>query len=81
MLRAFRRVQQYIKHDIKEIVAPSALPEPPGEEAWRLTAAEIWKVSTVYEKLLLEIFTSTTSVLWWAPLRMHEIMLSVLCRQ
>ncbi len=51
MLRAFRRVQQYIKHDIKEIVAPSALPEPPGQESRRLTVAEIWKVSTQYESL------------------------------
>ncbi|CAL5229573.1 g12929 [Coccomyxa viridis] len=56
MLRAFRRVQQYIKHDIKEIVAPSALPEPPGEEAWRLTAAEIWKAVRLGTRDYLDTF-------------------------
>lgn len=44
MLKAFRRVHNYIRHDLKEIVAPSALPEPSEEKSSRLTAAEIWKV-------------------------------------
>ena len=50
MLKAIRRVQQYFRHDLKEIVNPSALPEPPGEESRGYTVAEVWKVSTLTGK-------------------------------
>ena len=59
MRKIFRRVQQYVKHELKEIVAPSALPEPPGEVSRRLTAAEIWKVVTLGTNATLVLKTTT----------------------
>ncbi|BDA45108.1 hypothetical protein COCOBI_06-5880 [Coccomyxa sp. Obi] len=32
MLKAWRRVRNYIKYDLREIIAPTSLPYPPGEE-------------------------------------------------
>jgi len=32
MLKAWRRVRDYVKYDLREIIAPSSLPYPPGEE-------------------------------------------------
>ncbi|CAL8469150.1 g8691 [Coccomyxa elongata] len=32
MLKAWRRVRDYIKYDLREIIAPTSLPYPPGEE-------------------------------------------------
>ncbi|KAK9908489.1 hypothetical protein WJX75_008593 [Coccomyxa subellipsoidea] len=32
MLKAWKRIRNYVKYDLREIIAPSSLPYPPGEE-------------------------------------------------
>lgn len=44
MLKASRRIRNYIKYDLKEIVAPSPLPNPPGEKPEKFRLADLWRV-------------------------------------
>ena len=42
--RALRAVRDYIRYDLREIVAPSSLPDPPGVKYKRLTLVQYWQV-------------------------------------
>ena len=42
--RALRAVRDYIRYDLREIVAPSSLPDPPGVKHKRLTLGQYWQV-------------------------------------
>ena len=37
-------MRNYVKHDLKEIIAPSSLEYPPGEEELHRTQGLTWKV-------------------------------------
>ena len=46
MLKLWRRASNYVRHDLREIVAPSSLPDPPGlpDDPPPRTWAESWAV-------------------------------------
>ena len=44
MLKALRRVRDYVKYDLKEIIVPSSLSYPPGEEELHRHKRLTWKV-------------------------------------
>ena len=44
MLRTFKRVHRYIRYDLKEIIAPSPLPDPPGEKPKKFSFRDVWTV-------------------------------------
>lgn len=52
MLKAWKRIRNYIKYDLREIIAPSSLPYPPGEEP----PEKGWK----------DFFQVILSNFWWA---------------
>ena len=48
MLRTFKRVHRYVTHELKEIVAPSPLPDPPGEKPQKIKLGDIWRVMMAF---------------------------------
>ena len=44
MLKAYRRIRNYITYDLKEIIAPSPLLNPPGEKPEKFRLADLWRV-------------------------------------
>jgi hypothetical protein len=47
MLRTWRRVRDYVKYDLREILFPSSLPYPPGEEELHKQKWLTWKVHSL----------------------------------
>lgn len=42
--RALRAARNYIRYDLREIILPSSLPDPPGKFPKRLTLPQYWQV-------------------------------------
>jgi hypothetical protein len=43
MKGAWRRLMNYVRHDLREIVAPSSLPDPPGVKPERRLTLQEWR--------------------------------------
>lgn len=57
--RALRAVRDYIRYDLREIVAPSSLPDPPGVKHKRLTLVQYWQVGLSVTATPLSAFQIT----------------------
>ena len=57
MLKTFKRVHRYVTHDLKEIVAPSPLPDPPGEKPQKIKVGDIWTVMTTHSSAHTALYT------------------------
>ena len=57
MLRALKRVHRYVRYDLKEIVAPSPLPDPPGEKPPKIRIVDVWTVLTASASAHTALYT------------------------